>query len=218
MKKLIAGFGLVVAGVLGVAQGVSAHTPNVSHNCAKVQWQFTSYEHARATVTVDGVVVDQKEDFSNWSGSYSWDQTMNHSYTIVIDDVGTQWDKTWSNTQQACQQPSTTSSSSTTSTTTSTTSTTVLETTTTQAPTTTVESTTTSVEASTTSSTVPASTSAPTSSTTTTSTVALGPPPTPPSGLPATGAETTVPAIAGILLVLGGVGAILVARRRHAAS
>lgn len=230
MRKYLAGMVMMLLGFALQTSVVEAHTPNVNHNCAGVSWQFSSYEHANATVTVDGVVVASKTNFSNWSGSHPWDQTKAHTYSVIVDDVGTQWDRSWQGTQQNCQQATTSTSSSTTSTTSSsstTTSTTEASTTTSTVPTSSSSSTSlpeTSTTENSTTTTSDVSTTIPSSVLPTTMPGAITttptPPEEPPTGfLPETG-PSEVRATLGWALIASGAGVlvVLLARRPRNAS
>lgn len=226
MRKYLVGMVMMLLGFALQTSVVEAHTPNVNHNCAGVSWQFSSYEHANATVTVDGVVVASKTDFKNWSGSHPWDQTLTHTYEVRVDDVGTQWDKVWSSTQANCQQPSTTSTSSSTTSTTSSSSTTTSTTEASTTTSTTVPSSSSSTLPSESTTTGPTTTSTfvtePTVISSTSSTVMVGEPPTtpmppaaPPTGsLPETGPSEVKATLGWGLIATGaGVLVVLLARR-----
>lgn len=139
MKYKVAGLLLMAAAWFLPTAMTEAHTPTVYADCAGVHWNLQSYEHATAVISVDGSIVDSKADLSNWTGSYEWDQTKNHTWSVTIDDVETYWDKSYQGTQEACEDSTTSSSiaTSTSSTEAPTTTTTIHRTTTTESPTTT---------------------------------------------------------------------------------
>lgn len=118
MKKFLAALatlalalGLVVVAAAGPA---SAHTPTVTPSCTGLYVKAVSYETQQnnATpnnikVTVDGSQV-ANANFGATFGAVTYPFTpssTSHSYKVVIDAVGTDYDKTWTGNSVPCVTP-----------------------------------------------------------------------------------------------------------------
>jgi LPXTG-motif cell wall-anchored protein len=118
------GIGVVLLGI-GAAPGIaSAH--NASHNvgCGGISWSAQNYDGGQTNsivVRVDGAAVYSDASFGTTdTGSRTWTQTVDHTWSIVVDAPGSQYDYSRSGTQVACQPPPTTAATTTTTTTTTT--------------------------------------------------------------------------------------------------
>jgi hypothetical protein len=216
MKLKVAG-GVILGALLSILYvGVAeAHTFSHQVGCGGLAWNAEKYngqETNSIVVTIDGAVVYSDANFGTTdTGSRAWNQTADHTWSIVVDAPGTQFDHNKSGTQKACQQTTTTTTipeETTTSTTTSTTTTTQPTDTTTTSPTT---STSTPPESSSPSSSVsPSSSSLPPPPS---SGPVTNPPDPPAPTLPPTGMSTGILLVAFATILLGG-SATLIARRR----
>jgi LPXTG-motif cell wall-anchored protein len=217
----------VMFGILAFATPALAHTPSVAPSCSGLAVSLVSYEGSspnnRVTTTIDSVAT--VTDFGgSYSHTFSWSQTVPHTWSVVIDanrstGNATQYDRSFSGTWQACQ------TAPTTTTTVAPTTTTVAPTTTTDAPTTTtvapaatpVEPTTTIVEAETPTTTTIVASEAPAAPTTTVSLVASEAPipTTAVAQLPSTGYASGTIAILGLAMFGLGLALLGIRRRSH---
>ncbi len=63
MRKYIIALALMVLGAGILFSAAEAHTPAIHSSCEGLSWDFKFYEHANATVIIDGNVVASEEDF-----------------------------------------------------------------------------------------------------------------------------------------------------------
>jgi hypothetical protein len=110
--------GGVLSGVfaaLVISTTVYGHVPSVSDDCDGLDVELSNYEttpgsglNNRVTVTIDGTA--QVFDFdSDFTQSFGWSQTANHTWTVVIDanrnnGNATEFDTSFQGTQTACQE------------------------------------------------------------------------------------------------------------------
>lgn len=212
----------IIAAILAVgwlgAPAVQAHNALATPSCTGLSWSATNYERTDVNsivVKVDGTVVHSDPDFkASDVGTWPWSQTANHTWSVVVNAPGTNFDRSFSGTWQACVVVTTTTTLPTTTTTLPATTTTVAQTTTTVQATTTLPATT-----------VPATTVPPVCATT--PDVGTCAPPAPPTTvatdvavlvpepvLPRTGLDYSIAIpVALMLIALGGL-AVVATRRR----
>jgi hypothetical protein len=93
----------IALGATVLASSASAHTPEVVADCDSVSVSLTNYETGNVIVTIDGVA----ESF-DFEGSFSktWDLAgTGHTYSVVVDAPGTEFDRTFDATVAACPTP-----------------------------------------------------------------------------------------------------------------
>lgn len=102
-----------LAGIVGIAGPTSAHTPEVVDSCADLSVKLTQYEESRSNPTPNNVkvYVDDKlvgdHDFGNsFSKVYGFENKyVAHSWKVVIDAAGNNYDKTIKGTSKPCDRP-----------------------------------------------------------------------------------------------------------------
>lgn len=107
---------LALAGLAGTGLAVAAstpafaHTPEVASTCEGMTVTLENYETGTSdekpntlSVSIDGNVVDSPTFGSGFTQSYPFaDKTVAHSYEVVIDAVGTEYDRTFSGDSTPC--------------------------------------------------------------------------------------------------------------------
>jgi LPXTG-motif cell wall-anchored protein len=212
------------AAVIAIPGVAHAHTFNHTVGCGGLSWSATLYnaqETNTIVVTIDGVPVYTDTNFGTTdTGSRTWTQTVDHTWSIVVNAPGTTFDHNRSGRQAACQPPTTTTTTTAVTTTTNTpTTTTIPAVTTTSPPTTDTAPTTTTAtdQSSTTTIAPPPPSSVPPSTSIPNPTDPTVPPTTPPTvarALPETGTASDLMFGVALGLFLAGCAAMGFARRR----
>ena len=106
---------LSMSGVIALAAPAAAHTPQVSATCSDLSVRLDSYEEGRGqydrtpnkvTITVDtATLVTENFGRSFYRDVSLGDKTLAHAWTVVIDAVGTGYDRTFSGTSTPCAPP-----------------------------------------------------------------------------------------------------------------
>lgn len=103
---------LALSGVIAVAAPAAAHTPAASATCSDLTVTLVSYEgNGYNTTNNVKVVIDNTQVVDEWFG-YSWsrtvslgDKTVAHTWKVVIDAAGYNYDKTFTGTSTPCTPP-----------------------------------------------------------------------------------------------------------------
>lgn len=113
MKKYLLTIPLAILAGLAVPGIAAAHNASVTPSCSGLSWTVTNYNKEvvnTIVVKVDGATVHQDLDFkASDTGTHPWSQTAAHTWSVVVNAPGTEFDKSFAGTWQPCQTaPSTT--------------------------------------------------------------------------------------------------------------
>ena len=103
---------LSLSGVIAIAAPAAAHTPAASATCSDLTVKLVSYEGNGSNATNNvKISIDDAQVADEWFG-YSWskvislgDKTTSHSWKVVVDAVGSNYDKTFTGTSTPCTPP-----------------------------------------------------------------------------------------------------------------
>lgn len=114
--RIITTLTLAAVGGTGLALGAMApafaHTPEVASTCEGMTVTLQNYETGGSdakpntlSVTIDDTLVDSPAFGSNFTQSYPFeDDTVAHHYEVVIDAVGTEYDRTFTGDSTPCKE------------------------------------------------------------------------------------------------------------------
>ena len=108
----LAATALALSGVIAIAAPAAAHTPAASATCSDLTVKLVSYEGNGYNATNNvKVFIDDAQVADEWFG-YSWSKSISlgnkavaHSWKVVIDAAGYNYDKTLSGTSTPCTPP-----------------------------------------------------------------------------------------------------------------
>jgi LPXTG-motif cell wall-anchored protein len=99
--RMVAGASaLTVTGLLALPGVAWAHIASADATCDGLSVSVASYpDGAVTTITIDGETTRFNGDF-DWTGA--WDSTRDHTWSVIVDDEGTDNDHVFGDTEHAC--------------------------------------------------------------------------------------------------------------------